>query len=423
MGASPPIHAELESATNVPALDRKRKLALLIALYFAQGLPYGFFTLSLPVLMRQAGYSLTVISVLNLLALPWALKFLWAPYLDHRGTPKRWLLFLQVTAVVAALLLAQLDLGRSLTVVLVAAFAFNLIAATQDIVTDGLAVRLLDTKERGLASAVQVGAYRLGMICGGGLLLWIFAKTSWSIMFASMAALLAMTVVPVLLLPESKRSQRSVQTSTAQLAVGWIKRLLAPGMLAFVGLIFCYRFGDQMVTSLFGPFLADYGLNTETIALMKGTVGSTTSLIGALLGGWYVFSVGRRQALLWSGLAQAASFLLYLAAALGSGGVALLWTATIVEGLVGTMATVALFALMMDAADPEHAGTDYTLFASLFVVINSAGAFVAARIADPFGYAPSMAVGIAATAIGCLIVVFTLDRKPLSARIAQAWRR
>jgi PAT family beta-lactamase induction signal transducer AmpG len=40
-------------------------------------------------------------------------------------------------------------------------------------------------RERGLANAVQVGAYRLGMILGGGGLLWLWARTNWQhVMFA-----------------------------------------------------------------------------------------------------------------------------------------------------------------------------------------------------------------------------------------------
>jgi len=48
--------------------------------------------------------------------------------------------------------------------------------AAQDIATDGLAVRILETRERGLANGTKVGAYRIGTILGGGLLLWICAR-------------------------------------------------------------------------------------------------------------------------------------------------------------------------------------------------------------------------------------------------------
>jgi MFS family permease len=405
------------------SLGRAHKIVLLCALYAAQGLPYGFFTLALPVVLRDAGLSLTAISATSLLYLPWALKFLWAPYLDHLGTRKAWLLALQLSSVIGALLLSQIEIDAGYIAVIVAAFAFNIVAASQDIVTDGLAVRLMNDEERGPANAVQVGAYRVGMILGGGLLLWVFAKTSWSTMFLCMSVLLAITVIPVLTLREPPRTTASVRPRFVQLAMGWLQRLLVPGMLGFAWLIFCFRFGDAMVSTLLSPFMKDQHLSTATIALMKGTVGSSTSLLGALLGGWFTFRVGRRFALLASGIGQAITFIPYWIASLGIGGVELLWGATIVEGIVSTMATVALFTLMMDASDPEHAGTDYTLLASVYVLVGSIGQFSAALIADHAGFPTMFAIGIALTVIGTLALVFTLDRKPMHARIAAAWLR
>ena len=400
---------------------RSDKAVLLFSLYLAQGLPFGFFTLALPVILRDAGLSLTQISLLGLLALPWALKFLWAPVVDQRGSSRSWLLALQTATILAALALIPLDPGTSFALLLAAAFAFNLLAATQDIVTDGLAVRLLGPAERGIGNGLQVGAYRLGMILGGGALLWIFARYGWSVAFAGMAALLALTLLPVLRLDEAQRRAPPVAASGAALALGWLTRARQPQMLTAAALIVAYRFGDQMVSSLFGPFLLDQGLDLETIALMKGTVGSTTSLAGAVLGGAFVFSVGRRLALLASGLAQAACFLLYIAAAAGMGGVPLLWGATIVEGIVSTMATVALFTLMMDAADPDHAGTDYTLLASVVVLVGTVAGIAGGVVADALGYTATFVLGTLLAAGGCLAVIGWLDRRP-TRRLAEVWR-
>lgn len=413
------------SLSRLPTLDvsteLRARLILLSALYIAQGLPFGFFTLALPVVLREAGFSLTAISALSLLYLPWALKFLWAPFLDHLGTRKAWLLILQTSAILGALLLSQMDLSTGYLPVIVGAFVFNTIAASQDVVTDGLAVRLLGPRERGLANAIQVGAYRIGMILGGGLLLWVFAKSSWSTMFVCMAVLLAFTVVPVLTLRELPASPSAPAPVFAQLAVGWLSRLLVPGMLGFAGLIFCFRFGDAMVSTLLTPFMKDQHVSTETIALMKGTVGSTTSLIGALIGGAFVFRVGRRVALLAAGLGQAVAFVPYWVVSIGLGGEPLLWAVTVVEGIVSTMATVALFTLMMDASDPDHAGTDYTLLASVYVLVGSAGQFSAALIADAAGYPTMFAVGIVMTALGTLALVVALDRRAMPPRISQVW--
>jgi MFS family permease len=402
-------------------LSRSHKLALLIALYVAQGLPFGFFTLTLPVVLREAGYSLTAISALSLLYLPWALKFLWAPFLDRVGSRRTWLLWLQGSSVVAALALSQMDLEGRLPIVLAAAFVFNVIAASQDVITDGLAVRMLDAKERGLGNGIQVGAYRFGMILGGGLLLWVFAKSNWSIIFVGMALLLALTMVPVLGMPSSTQVSTGDTPRLSYLFSGWINRLMTRGMLTIAALIFCYRFGDQMVSSLMGPFLNDFGLTTEMIALMKGTVGSVTSLVGAFVGGWFTFAVGRREALLTCGIAQAACFVLLIIAAMDIGGSTLLWWIVILEGVIGTMATVALFTLMMDAADPEHAGTDYTLLASVVVMVGSIANVTAGLIGDRAGYAVAFSTGTALALAGCLTLVFVLDRYPVSKRIASVW--
>jgi MFS family permease len=402
-------------------LSRGYKILLLTSLYAAQGLPYGFFTQALPVLLRDAGYSLKAISATSLLFLPWALKFLWAPFVDHVGTRKRWLLPLQVASVAGSLLLAALDPGDGYVVILVAAFAFNTVAACQDVATDGLAVRVLDARERGLANGIQVGAYRAGMILGGGLLLWIFARTGWSTMFLCMAAMLALTVLPVLPLREPAREPTAGRPRASDLATGWVRRLRTPGMAHFVGLICFYKFGDSMVATLVGPFLRDAGLSKEMIAIMKGTVGSVTSLAGAATGGWLAFRMRRRKTLLVCGLLQSASLLFYVAAAAGFGGVALLWAGTVAEHLFGSMATVALFTLMMDASDPVHAGTDYTLLSCSVVVASGLANFTAASIGDAAGYFVSFVIGTAVSAIGCLTLVRSLDAGRGPARLQSAW--
>ncbi|MGI9245423.1 MAG: MFS transporter [Steroidobacteraceae bacterium] len=403
------------------AFTRRYKVTLLATLYVAQGLPYGFFTQALPVLLRDAGLSLKAISATSLLFLPWALKFLWAPFVDHRGTRKAWLLPLQLAAVVGAAALAALEPGNGYLLLLAAAFVFNAIAATQDIATDGLAVRVLETRERGLANGLQVGAYRFGMILGGGFLLWVFARTDWATMFACMAALLALTVLPVLLLREPRPRRDDSGPSFMELAHGWVARLRAPGMSAFIALVCFYKFGDSMVASLVGPFMRDAGLSKEAIAIMKGTVGSVASLAGAAAGGWLAFRAGRRATLLACGLAQSMSLLFYVAAAAGLGGVALLWAGTVGEHLLGSMATVALFTLMMDASDPEHAGTDYTLLACAVVVAMGLANFTGAAIADAADYGTSFGAGFVLSVAGCLVLVRALDTGGGPRRLHAAW--
>src|SRR4051812_31834800 len=89
--------------TRSVASRRARLLGLLSVLYFAQGLPSGLIAKALPPLLREHGVSLSSIGFTSALALPWALKFVWAPFVDRYGSRKRWLLALNCTAFVLML--------------------------------------------------------------------------------------------------------------------------------------------------------------------------------------------------------------------------------------------------------------------------------------------------------------------------------
>ncbi|MFE1592975.1 MFS transporter [Nocardia sp. NPDC058705] len=397
------------STTARPGVITAGTLVLLSSLYFAQGLPFGFFTQALPVVLRESGFSLVAISASGVLFLPWALKFLWAPCVDRYGTRRTWLLVLQLLSAAVAMVLACLDLSASLRWLFVGIVVVNLLSATQDVATDGLAVRMLGSRERGLGNGIQVGAYRVGMIVGGGALLWLYALAGWRALFLAMAVLIVVTTVPVWLMREPV-ADRLPRPKPAQLLGGWWIRLRRPGILAFIALIAAFKFGDSMAAALTGPFLSDAGLDLGEIALIKGVLSSAGALAGAALGGWLAYRFGRRKALLIGGVTQTASIALYLVAALGLGGFELLVAASLAEHVFGGAATVAVFALMMDASEPDHAGSDYTLMACAIVVVQGVAGMVAGLVGDVAGYPAIFITGLVLSGLGCGAMVLGLDR-------------
>ena len=399
-------------------------LVLLTALYFAQGLPYGFFTQALPVVLRESGFSLIEISATGVLFAPWALKFLWAPYVDHYGTRRQWLLTLQLTSSAIAFGLACLDLSSSLRWLLIGIAVVNAVSATQDVATDGLAVQLLGPQERGLGNGIQVGAYRIGMIVGGGALLWLFALAGWRSLFAAMAILLLLTTIPVWWLPRTpERTEKKPPPRPAALTTGWWTRLRRPGMLTFILLIGGFKFGDSMGSAMVGPFMSDAGLTLGQIALVKGALSSAGALAGAALGGWLCFRFGRRRALLIGGVTQTASLVLYLLASLGIGGFALIVTASLAEHILGGAATVAVFTLMMDASDRDHAGSDYTLLACAVVTVQGIAGFAAGTVGELLGYPALFGSSLVLSGLGCAVLIIATDRGKGPIGVHEVWNR
>ncbi|KXO88328.1 MFS transporter [Tsukamurella pulmonis] len=405
---------------------RLRVLLLLTGLYFAQGLPFGFFTQAVPVLLRNAGLSLTAISLTSLLYLPWGLKFLWAPAVDRIGTRRRWILATQLGSAGIAFALAATDLAGSLRWLFVAIAAINLLSATQDIATDGLAVRLLGPRERGLGNGIQTGAYRLGMIAGGGGLLWIYADGGWRVLLLTLGGAILLCTVPVALLAPDDRADdaphRAPPLPAGGLRAAWWHRLRRPGVIALITLLAAYKFGNAMVSSLAGPFLHDAGLALKEIALVSGALNSTGALLGSALGGWWAFRHGRRSALLLGGVAQTVTIALYVVAALGIGGFPMVVAANLTEHVFGGAATVALFTLMMDASEREYAGADYTLLACAVVAAQGAAGFAGGVSGDLLGYAPTFAIGMVLSGIGCAVLIRALDRG-IGPRSITTWTR
>jgi MFS family permease len=374
------------------------KLSLLATLYFSQGLPFGFFTQALPALMREHGVSLEHIGLASLLALPWVLKFLWAPFVERHYSPRwgrrrSWLLPLQIAAAAVMGILALADPAEALMWLVLGVLLTNLIAATQDISTDGLAVDLLTPEERGWGNGVQVAGYRLGMIFGGGALLVAFEYWGWAWTFGCASLALIAASFAILNHEEAPPSPRLPREEDSRLVEALTMFWKDRERRAWISVLVFYKFGDYVGTSMLRPFFVDRGQNLADIGILLGGIGFTAGLVGAVLGGMANSRFDRWTLLKLFGVLQGlcvASYALLLDPAIDG---LLLYTPIVLEHLATGMGTVTLFTLMMDYCRPHYAGTDYTLQASVVVaatmLASAAGGFSAAWL----GYADNFLLG------------------------------
>lgn len=394
-------------------MDR-RKLGLLASLYVCQGLPFGFFTQALPVLLRRLGLSLEEIGLSSLLALPWALKFLWAPLVDRYfwpslGRRRSWLLPVQGLTALALLAVAWRGPGPTLGPVLAAVVLVNLLSATQDIATDGLAIDLLRERERGLANGVQVAGYRAGMIVGGGALLVVFEPLGWGAIFALMAALVALLSVPVLLLREP--APRAAAAGAGASVVGFLRR---PGAGRVLALLAVYKLGEAFAAGMLRPWMADRGLTLAQIGWVLGTAGFVAGLLGALLGGALVPVLGRRRSLMTFAALQALAVGGYALAQIHGASLGQLTAVCAFEHLASGMATAALFTCMMDWSSADSGATDYTAQASAVVIATGAAAALSGVSASRLGYTGHfvLATALAAAVPAAVAALFPRSRAP-----------
>ena len=391
-------------------------LVLLASLYCAQGLPSGLFAHSLPVLLRQHGVDLAVIGMLKLLALPWMLKVLWAPWVDRIGSDRLghhrgWILPLQATVILCVATLAAAGpsalFGNGLPLLLGLILAINLAAATQDIATDGLTVRLLPERWRGLGNSLQVGGYKVGMIVSGSGLLLVMDTLGWNAALGGIALLLVLCTLPVWRFDEKRRlPHREGAAETAlgpRLLLAHYRGLLAePGMFAWLAVVLAFKLGDALGSPMIKPMLVDQGWTNAMLGQLT-LVSSVAGIGGALLGGALYARLGAHRSLFLFGLLQALG-IAAMALLVGQGGsVATVYAVALAEQVADGMSTVALFAVMMRRCRPEHEGADFTLQASVQVLFAGLVGATSGVLAKSVGYVPLFLIagslGLAALAL------------------------
>lgn len=409
-------------------LSSFEKFSLFACLYFAQGLPYGFFTQAMPVYLREAKASLAAIGGAALLTWPWALKFLWAPLADRYGWPRlglrrSWILPLQTLSVLALIAVSFLDPKDSLMVVLVAFLICNLVAATQDAATDGLAVDLLDKGERGWANGIQVGGYRIGMIAGGAVMLNLLSMWGWQAAMLTMAFTLAVVTFPAFTFQENKtlgdfRGRVDARLKTHPITD--LKEYLSQdGILFWLFILLIYKFSHQAASAMMKPWLVDNHYRLEEIGAIMGLFGSGAGLVGAMLGGWVASRFNRLRSLTTLAFVQALATGTYLLPVLTEHATWKVALATAIDNGVSGMATVTLFAAMMDKCRKGHAASDYSIQASFVVISQTVASATSGLSAEYFGYQNHfLGIGV----LGFMVAIFIWRKleKSVATQVAAA---
>ncbi len=393
------------------------KTALLFMLYLSQGLPFGFQATALPVLLRERGVSLTAIGFAGALAAPWLLKPLWAPLVDRYwsgklGRRRSWIIPLQTFMILIMLASVSAAASGAVKPLLACIFLMNLCAATQDIAVDGLAVDILKQEELGPGNAAQVAGYKMGMILGGGILVWLAGRTGWGGLFLTMAAVAALPLIFILRHREADPGgpDVSARPKPSDFLHALAAALRSPGAIPFLVFLATYKTGEAMIDMMFKPFLVDCGFGAQQIGLWVGTWGMAASLLGSVFGGWLATRLPIVQAL----FAAASLRLIPLVAELWlstiSPTISQVAAVTVAEHFFGGMLTTALFAYMMSRVDKRIGATHYTILAAIEVLGKSPGSWASGWLAEHFGYMELFSLGVVLSVL-VLFLYFPLRRQ------------
>ena len=160
--------ASLPAAEEKPSLRRilaSPKMLAIMLMAAASGYPNQLTESALQAWLKDSHVSNTTIGVMSYVALPYLLKFLWAPFVDRFPIPllgrrRGWILVTQLLLAVAIALFAVQNPSVALLPVAICAVAIVFLSATQDIAVDAYRTDVSLPTERGPAAAVTNLGYR-----------------------------------------------------------------------------------------------------------------------------------------------------------------------------------------------------------------------------------------------------------------------
>lgn len=386
-------------------------LAMIGALYIAQGLPLGFAFQALPVMLRDAGVALEAIAVLPFLGLPWVVKFLWAPVIDRYRIPRLgrrrgWILVLQTVLAVCMGAIAALPLEPASGQVIAFLVLLGVVAAaTQDIATDGLVAETVRGERLASANMLQVGGMMAGYLAGGAGLLMVLDTVGHRVAMPAMAGLLLVALWPTARWRDAPEPV-GLPHATPSVRAGFRNSFARPGIWRLLVVMFSagtVYAGGMALTRL---VLIDAGWSMAHVGAAAAVGGLALILVGGPLGSRLSARYGIWPALTAGLMVTAVAQVIWGLIAAGGlpTGSAVAGLAMILLGTGGGIAFVALYTLALRFAGAgDQAGTDATLLQSLSVLGEMVVSGAAVAAAAALGYAAAFSLTL--LYLACVLTV------------------
>jgi PAT family beta-lactamase induction signal transducer AmpG len=373
------------------------RAATMLVLGSACGLPLLTITNVLSLWLTDNKVSMTAIGLFAYTLLPYSFKFVWAPLLDqvrlpflHRllGKRRAWMLVAQLGILIAFIGLWLSDPRTELVQVASFALLLGFAGASQDISVDAWRIEVAPAEEQGtMLGAYQVG-YGLTRLATGALAPAVAQLVSWRASLAFLGCLIVLGVAASLLARRPPETDARDQMRAAEerlhvfgkigAGLGWFYgAMIAPFVdffrnhgwtgLLILAMIGANRLPDFVMGTMARPMYRQ-SFSLIEIGTMSGLIGVAVTVLGSLIGGFFVFRFGIRRSLFIGLISVVVGNLTYALLAASGHNVAVFAVAIGVENIAAGFAGTALLAYMSSLTSKAFTATQYALFSSFYAL-------------------------------------------------------
>ena len=416
----------------------ERRLVIVFLMGFASGLPFLLSGATLSIWLTEAGVSLTAIGLFALAGTPYNVKFLWAPLIDRVPLPvlskllgrrRAWMVTIELGLMASIIALGLSDPQSAPGITALFALAVAFFSASQDIVIDAYRIDILDEDLQGAGAAMTQAGYRFGLLASGAGALYLAANIDWSLVYGIMAGLVLVGIITALYAPIPK-ADKSIE-ATVKIEENWFRTTVIEPFLEFfqrndfgtaiviLTFILLYKFGDAFAGVMANPFYIKIGFTKVEIASVSKIFGVGATLLGVFAGGVVVKRYGILNSLLYCGILQMLSNLMYAAQAAIGADVKFLFVTIGIENMSGGMGSAALVAYLSVLCNTAYTGTQYALFTSFMAFGRTWLSASSGWIADQTDWVTFFVISTFAALPGLLLLLGMMKRLPLSMQTAR----
>ena len=402
------------------------RLITLCLLYCAQGIPFGFLTVTVAAYLSERGVSAADVGhLLAMCSLPWALKWIWGPIIDRfsfdklrMGRRRPWILIAQSLMMITLVFVVLVpDLTASVRTLGWIVFIHNIFASLQDVSADALAVDMLAEQERGKANGMMYGSSYFGAFLGGAGLGLVTSRFGLPAAMTVQLCMLGGIMLAPLLLKERASNRRfpwdkaagdcqpaeamKVNASLGELMGHLFKAFCLRSPLIAAGLALLVSIGSSLLAAVFLAHMTQkLGWTQEEYSTVIGGKAVFFGLGGSVLGGFLADRVGQKRLAGMASVLLGTCWLVYSMTEPHWMNKSYLSYMAYLETFLMAVMTVSLFSLFMSVSWPVVAGTQFTAYMALLNVSRTIGSW----LTSPFEGVPIPTVFVGAGILQIVVI-------------------
>lgn len=404
-----------------------KQMLILLALGFSSGFPFLLVFGTLTLWLKKSGITLAMIGSFSLVKIPYSVKWLWSPFIDNTKLPflaflgrrRSWAVLIQVCLFLSIFSMSCISPAEKTGLMALLAFITAFLSASQDIVLDAYRVECFEKNPEKQANgvAIFVLGYRLGLIYSGAGALYLASFYDWNMAYKFMALGVLIGLTAILFTSEAveytyKKQKRNIKeflnTSIVEPFKDFIKKNNWYWILV---LIFTYHLSNAYFNPVINPFYDDMHFTEREIANVMKLYGMIAAISGGIVGGLIITKIGLKNGLLYFGILQCLSTMLFSVQAIYGHNMPLFIVVITVENFISGLATTALVAYISSLCHKSYTATQYALLSSVMGASRDIFSSTSGIVAAFLGWKLFFVVSAFMSLPSLLIIIFCLKNE------------